>query len=95
MTDTNSPKTLLEPTAAVAPRTLPALLAEASRRFAGLAAIEENGVVTGYAELPEQVMAVTRSLLARGIEEGDRSPSGRRTAGPGSSLPSAFTARVR
>lgn len=72
MTDTNSPKTLLEPTAAVAPRTLPALLAEASRRFAGLAAIEENGVVTGYAELPEQVMAVTRSLLARGIEEGDR-----------------------
>ncbi|WP_410017144.1 FadD3 family acyl-CoA ligase [Pseudomonas sp. 5P_3.1_Bac2] len=48
------------------------MLFEAARLHGGRSAIEEDGVVTDYAELPGQVLEVSRGLLAMGIEPGDR-----------------------
>ncbi|TDF85947.1 FadD3 family acyl-CoA ligase [Pseudomonas sp. H9] len=54
------------------PDSIPALLFAAARRYGDRAAIEENGEAIAYAELPARVLQVTRALLARGIEPGDR-----------------------
>jgi acyl-CoA synthetase (AMP-forming)/AMP-acid ligase II len=51
---------------------IPAMLFEAARLHAGRPAIEEEGVVTDYAELPGRVLEVSRALIAMGIEPGDR-----------------------
>ncbi|HLV17941.1 MAG TPA: AMP-binding protein, partial [Pseudomonas sp.] len=56
----------------MAPETIPALLAQAARRHAGIAALEEAGERIDYAELPGRVADVARGLLAVGIEPGDR-----------------------
>jgi len=56
----------------MAPETIPALLAQAARRHAGIAALEEAGERIDYAELPDRVADVARGLLAVGIEPGDR-----------------------
>ena len=71
---TQSAHTLLPcPTAVPAlPTSIPAMLFEAARLYAGRAAIEEDGVVIDYADLPALVMEVTAGLLANGIEPGDR-----------------------
>ncbi|HJV27671.1 MAG TPA: FadD3 family acyl-CoA ligase [Aromatoleum sp.] len=52
--------------------TLPALVFAAASRHAGRIAIEDEGLRLDYAELPERVLAVTRALIASGIEPGDR-----------------------
>ena len=63
------------------PTTIPELLLGAAQQHAGRTAIEENGVCTDYRDLPRLALAVTRSLMARGIGKGDRvaiwAPNGR------------------
>lgn len=70
-------QTAVAPKACVAttetqPLSIPAMLFESARRYAGQAAIEENGQILDYADLPGKVMALVRSLLAHGIQTGDR-----------------------
>ncbi len=48
------------------------LLFDSARRFAGHTAIEEHGQRLDYADLPEQVLTLTRGLMALGIQAGDR-----------------------
>ena len=64
-----------------APATIAQLLFASAQRFAGQAAIEENGERLDYADLPAQVLQVTRGLMALGIQPGDRvglwAPNGR------------------
>ena len=61
--------------------TIPEVLLHAAKHHAGRTAIEENGVCTDYQDLPHLVLAVTRSLMALGINKGDRvaiwAPNGR------------------
>ncbi|QHG65566.1 FadD3 family acyl-CoA ligase [Pseudomonas putida] len=57
---------------AVAPATIARLLFDSAQRFAGHVAIEEHGECLDYADLPEQVLQVTRGLMALGIQPGDR-----------------------
>ena len=63
------------------PRSIPDLLLNAAQQHAGRTAIEENGECTDYRDLPLLALAVTRSLMARGIGKGDRvaiwAPNGR------------------
>ena len=59
-------------TLASAPATIAQLLFASARRFAGRTAIEDNGQSTDYAELPQRVLAITRGLMALGIQAGDR-----------------------
>ena len=54
------------------PATIARLLFDSARRYAGHAAIEENGMRLDYADLPEQALQVTRGLMALGIQPGDR-----------------------
>ena len=54
------------------PPTIPALVFAAARRHAGHCALADGEVRIDYAELPERVLAVTRGLLAEGIQPGDR-----------------------
>ncbi|AYC34034.1 fatty acid--CoA ligase family protein [Pseudomonas cavernae] len=54
------------------PLSIPALLSAAAERYAGRAAIEEDGVATDYRDLPELALGVSRSLMALGIAPGDR-----------------------
>ncbi|WP_449432544.1 FadD3 family acyl-CoA ligase [Pseudomonas putida] len=54
------------------PLSIPALLFASAERFAGRAAIEEDGIATDYRDLPTQALGVCRSLMALGIEAGDR-----------------------
>ncbi|MCY1388955.1 3-[(3aS,4S,7aS)-7a-methyl-1,5-dioxo-octahydro-1H-inden-4-yl]propanoyl:CoA ligase [compost metagenome] len=54
------------------PSSIPALLFASGERFAGQAAIEENGVATDYRDLPAMALAVSRSLMALGVEPGER-----------------------
>lgn len=60
---------------------IPAMLFEAARVHAGRPAIEDEGGVIDYAELPGQVLEVSRALIACAIEPGDRvavwAPNGR------------------
>lgn len=58
--------------AAAAPTSIARMLFDSARRFAGHAAIEEDGQRLDYADLPEQVMTVARGLMALGIQSGDR-----------------------
>jgi len=51
---------------------IPRLLFDSARRFAGRTAIEEDGQCLDYADLPEQVMSISRGLMALGIQAGDR-----------------------
>ena len=55
-----------------APVTLAQLVFSSAERFAGRTAIEDNGECLDFAQLPERVMAFTRSLMALGIQAGDR-----------------------
>ena len=68
--------TLLTPPAtstdATAVQTLPALLFAAAERHAGRTALEEGGRTIDYAALPEEVLAITRGLMALGVQAGDR-----------------------
>jgi acyl-CoA synthetase (AMP-forming)/AMP-acid ligase II len=57
---------------AAAPATIARLLFDSAQRFAGHVAIEEHGQCLDYADLPEQVLQVTRGLMALGIQPGDR-----------------------
>lgn len=57
---------------AAAPATIARLLFDSAQRFAGHVAIEEHGECLDYADLPEQVLQVTRGLMALGIQPGDR-----------------------
>ena len=52
--------------------TIPALLFSAARHHAARAALEEPGRRISYAELPDQALAVSRALLAHGIQPGDK-----------------------
>lgn len=52
--------------------TTPELVFEASRRFAGRAAIEDNGEVIDYGELATRVLDVARGLIQLGVKPGDR-----------------------
>ena len=54
------------------PATIARLLFDSAKRYAGHAAIEENGMRLDYADLPEQALQVTRGLMALGIQPGDR-----------------------
>lgn len=54
------------------PASIPALVMAAAERYAGTPALEAPGRVIDYAELPAAVLAMTRALMARGIEKGDR-----------------------
>lgn len=56
---------------AIAP-TIPALLFSAARHHAERAALEEPGRRISYAELPGEALAVTRALIAHGIQPGDK-----------------------
>ena len=54
------------------PLSIPALLFASAERFAGRAAIEEDGLATDYRDLPALALGVCRSLMALGIGAGDR-----------------------
>ncbi len=54
------------------PQTLPALLEESSRRHADRAAVIDGETRLTYAELAELVDRAQRSLMAAGVEAGDR-----------------------
>lgn len=54
------------------PLSIPALLFASAERFSGRAAIEENSIATDYRDLPALALGVCRSLMALGIEAGDR-----------------------
>ncbi|MEF9897793.1 MAG: FadD3 family acyl-CoA ligase [Pseudomonas sp.] len=54
------------------PLSIPALLFASAERFADQAAIEQDGIVTDYQALPGLALDVCRSLMALGIEAGDR-----------------------
>jgi len=56
----------------LAPLSIPALLFASAERHAGRVALEENGVATDYRDLPALALGVCRSLIALGIEAGDR-----------------------
>lgn len=58
--------------AGAAARTLPELLFVAAQVHAGRVALEEGERRIDYRDLPEQALAVTRGLMAVGIEPGDR-----------------------
>jgi len=51
---------------------IPELLFSAARLHTGRTAIEEHGQQTDYRDLPRLALAVTRSLMAQGIDSGDR-----------------------
>ena len=55
-----------------APTSIARLLFDSAQRFAGLTAIEEDGQCLDYADLPEQVLTISRGLMALGIQAGDR-----------------------
>ena len=54
------------------PASIPELLFNAAQQHAGRSAIEENGAHTDYRDLPQLALGVTRSLMAQGINKGDR-----------------------
>ena len=56
----------------VTPTSIARLLFDSARRFAGRTAIEEDGQCLDYADLPEQVLTISRGLMALGIQSGDR-----------------------
>lgn len=68
----NEPMTDPSLNAPEVPGSIARLLFASARRFAGHAAIEEDGQRLDYADLPEQVMTLTRGLMALGIQAGDR-----------------------
>lgn len=51
---------------------IPGVLFAAARQHAARAAIEEDGRVITYGELPARALAVARALIAHGIQAGDR-----------------------
>ena len=53
-------------------RTLPALVLEAAKRHGERIFIEDGDTRIDYASLPARVFAVSRALIAHGIEPGDR-----------------------
>ncbi|MBV0934703.1 FadD3 family acyl-CoA ligase [Marinobacterium weihaiense] len=53
-------------------QTIPELVFEASRRFAGTAAIEDGGKVIDYADLSQRALEVARGLMQLGVQPGDR-----------------------
>ncbi|GAA0796192.1 FadD3 family acyl-CoA ligase [Marinobacterium sediminicola] len=53
-------------------QTIPELVFEASRRFAGRAAIEDGGEVIDYADLSSRALEVARGLMRLGVQAGDR-----------------------
>ena len=53
-------------------RTLPALVIEAAKRHGERVFIEDGDTRIDYASLPARVFAVSRALIAQGIEPGDR-----------------------
>lgn len=53
-------------------QTIPELVFEASRRFAGTAAIEDGGEVIDYADLASRALDVARGLIQLGVQPGDR-----------------------
>lgn len=63
---------LTTPAAEGVPPTIPALVFAAARRYAGRCALADGEVRIDYAELPERVLAVSRALIAEGIQPGDR-----------------------
>lgn len=63
---------LTTPAAEGVPPTIPALVFAAARRHAGRCALADGEVRIDYAELPERVLAVSRALIAEGIQPGDR-----------------------
>ncbi|WP_256675805.1 FadD3 family acyl-CoA ligase [Pseudomonas sp. R5(2019)] len=54
------------------PNTIGRLLFAAAHQHAGRTALEGEGQLIDYAQLPHRVLAVTRSLMAMGINPGDR-----------------------
>lgn len=53
-------------------KTIPELLFSGARKHGGRIAIESKDEVIRYDELPDRVLAITRGLIASGIEKGDR-----------------------
>ena len=54
------------------PETLPALIRQAAAKFSAQAAIVDGAVTIGYADLLVRSQAVARSLIALGVQAGDR-----------------------
>lgn len=54
------------------PQTLPALVRHSAARFAAQAAIVDGAVTISYADLLVRSQAVARSLIALGVQAGDR-----------------------
>ncbi|WP_227980561.1 AMP-binding protein [Nocardia spumae] len=65
-------QTTRNPRTTVVPATIPALLAEMSRRYGSTVAIVEPNIRLTYAELHAAAREVTRAAIATGIEPGDR-----------------------
>ncbi len=58
--------------AAALPQTLPALLRDAAQRYGQRPAIVDGTVILSYAELLDRSHQVARSLIAQGVQAGDR-----------------------
>lgn len=54
------------------PLSIPAMLLASAERFAGRTAIEQDGIATDYRDLPALALGVSRSLMALGIQAGER-----------------------
>ena len=54
------------------PETLPALIRQSAEKFAGQSAIVDGAVTISYADLLVRSQAVARSLIALGVQAGDR-----------------------
>ncbi|WP_170799476.1 FadD3 family acyl-CoA ligase [Stutzerimonas stutzeri] len=72
MTVLISPSSETRDGAASVAQTLPQLMFAAAQVHAGRVALEQGERHIDYRELPDQVLAVTRGLMAVGIEAGDR-----------------------
>ncbi|CAM5382974.1 Fatty acid--CoA ligase family protein OS=Stutzerimonas stutzeri OX=316 GN=G7024_19205 PE=4 SV=1 [Stutzerimonas stutzeri] len=72
MTVLISPSNETRDGAADVAQTLPQLMFAAAQVHAGRVALEDGERRIDYRELPEQVLAVTRGLMAVGVEAGDR-----------------------
>ncbi len=60
------------PNPAELPASIPALVMRAAQLHAGRSVLEDAEQCIDYQDLPRRMLAVTRSLLAAGIEKGDR-----------------------
>ena len=52
--------------------TTPQLVFAAAKAYSDLPAIEDDGVFISYGQLPAEVLAVCRALIAQGVKPGDR-----------------------